>query len=71
MRQTELFHRHDVRIERVGLDDVRTGIKVLLMNAGDQSWLSQDEQVRGVAKIDRMIFEPFAAITLLRSDCST
>jgi hypothetical protein len=36
IRQTELFHRHDVRIERVGLDDVRTGIKVLLMNAGDQ-----------------------------------
>jgi hypothetical protein len=32
------------------------------MNAGDQLWLSQHQQVGGISQIDRMIFESLTAI---------
>ena len=34
------------------------------MNAGDQIRLSQHEHVRGISKINRVIFEPRTSITL-------
>ncbi len=62
MRQLKFFHRHDVRIERVGFDDISAGCEILLMDAGNGFRLTQDQQVVGVFQIDRMRREAISAI---------
>ena len=62
MRKFELFQRHDVGVERIGLDDVGADVDVFLMYFGNQIRLRQHQQVSGILDIDVMISESITTI---------
>jgi hypothetical protein len=62
--QPVVGHRDRLRVERVGLDDVRAGFEIRAMDLLDDVRLRQIEDVRRALEIARMIGELRAAIRL-------